>query len=127
MLNRIGKLALVTTLGLGLSGFAWAQDEHRRDDDRQRVQDRDDHDRDHDRDRRDDRGYRNQAYQQGFQDGRIAGEKDRRGHHSFRPEHDENYRHADRGYNSGYGRKDDYRQQYRSGFTAGYQEGYGRR
>ena len=37
------------------------------------------------------------------------------------------YRSADRGYNSRYGSKDQYKLVYRDGFEAGYAQGYGRR
>jgi hypothetical protein len=72
-----------------------------------------------------DRGYaldspRKFGYQDGYSDGLI----DRRTGHSFRPTHDDNYHHADRGYYSGFGSKDYYKQVYREGYAQGYQQGY---
>jgi hypothetical protein len=91
------------------------------------------YDRDGDRDRDD--GYRAPygrggfgnyaatARQFGYQDGLNDGQTDRRTGHSFRPTHDSNYRHADRGYD-GFGNKDDYKQAYRDAYSQGYQNGY---
>jgi hypothetical protein len=42
--------------------------------------------------------------------------------HSFRPTHDGNYKHADRGYNGG--DKNYYKQAYRQAYEQGYQQGY---
>ena len=63
----------------------------------------------------------------GYQDGMLDGERDVRTGHSFRPTHQDNYKHADRGYHHGMGKKDYYKQSYRSGYMQGYQRGYGRR
>lgn len=118
----------------------------------QQDRDRDrDHDRDGDRDRdrhrrwrdRDDdryRGNRNDypdgrggyygrggygnARQYGYQDGLNDGRSDRQTGHSFRPTQDSNYKHADRGYSSGLGDKNQYKQTYRQGYEQGYQQGY---
>lgn len=60
----------------------------------------------------------------GYQDGYNDGLADRRTGHSFRPTHDDNYRHADRGYYSGFGNKNYYKQVYREGYAQGYQQGY---
>ncbi len=60
----------------------------------------------------------------GYQDGYNDGVTDRRTGHSFRPTHDDNYRHADRGYYPGFGSKNYYKQLYREGYAQGYQQGY---
>jgi hypothetical protein len=60
----------------------------------------------------------------GYQDGFNDGGRDRRTGHSFRPMHDDNYRHADRGYYHGFGNKNYYKQVYREGYAQGYQQGY---
>lgn len=60
----------------------------------------------------------------GFQDGYNDGVNDRRTGHSFRPTHDDNYRHADRGYFPGFGNKNYYKQIYREGYENGYRQGY---
>lgn len=60
----------------------------------------------------------------GYQDGYSDGVNDRRTGHSFRPTHDDNYRHAERGYYRGFGSKNYYKQVYREGYTQGYQQGY---
>jgi hypothetical protein len=64
------------------------------------------------------------AYNFGYQDGDRDGAQDRRTGHSFRPTHDDNYKHADRGYNSFFGSKQQYKNEYRDGYTRGYQRGY---
>ena len=61
----------------------------------------------------------------GFEDGVNDGRYDRQTGHSFRPTHDPNYRHADRGYNYTFGNRDYYKQLYREGYERGYQQGYG--
>jgi hypothetical protein len=60
----------------------------------------------------------------GYQDGYSDGLHDRRTGHSFRPTHDDNYRHADRGYFSGFGSKSYYKDLYRQAYAQGYQQGY---
>ncbi|HEY6248918.1 MAG TPA: hypothetical protein VI685_03095 [Candidatus Angelobacter sp.] len=62
------------------------------------------------------------GYQDGFNDGR----NDRFTGHSFRPTHDSNFKHADRGY---YGSIDRnyYKELYREAYERGYQRGYDRR
>lgn len=60
----------------------------------------------------------------GFEDGLNDGAFDRRTGHSFRPTHDDNFRHADRGYYPGSGNKDYYKQLYREGYENGYRQGY---
>ncbi|HLW53561.1 MAG TPA: hypothetical protein VKW06_12030 [Candidatus Angelobacter sp.] len=60
----------------------------------------------------------------GFEDGVNDGRIDRRTGHSFRPTHDSNFKHADRGYFPGFGGRDYYKQIYREGYENGYRQGY---
>jgi hypothetical protein len=73
-------------------------------------------------------GYGNYGYgsaqQYGYQDGYNDGLGDRNNGHSFRPTHDGNYKHADRGYDSRFGNKDQYKAAYRQAYQQGYQQGY---
>ncbi|HEX5413995.1 MAG TPA: hypothetical protein VFZ27_19310 [Terriglobia bacterium] len=69
-------------------------------------------------------GPANAAFQTGFNDGVIQGEKDRRKHKDFRPEKNDRYEDADHGYSHDFGPKQLYKRQYREGFMAGYQHGY---
>jgi hypothetical protein len=64
------------------------------------------------------------AFQVGYRDGSIQGQKDRRKHKDFRPEKNDRYEDADHGYTHDYGRKQDYKREYREGFLAGYEHGY---
>ena len=84
--------------------------------------------RDDDRDRYDNRNSRYSAmsvpYQNGYRDGLDKGREDARDRDSFDPVRHSRYRSADHGYNSRYGRKDDYKLVYREGFEAGYREAY---
>jgi hypothetical protein len=71
------------------------------------------------------RGYGvNAARQNGYQDGLSDGARDRRTGHSYRPTHDDNYRHADHGYIPTYGNKDYYKQAYREAYQNAYQQGF---
>ena len=86
-----------------------------------------DRDRDWDRDRDRDRGYNRDnanAREFGYQDGFNDGRNDRFTGHSFRPTHDSNYRHADRGYYGGYADRNYYKQIYRQAYENGYERGY---
>lgn len=67
---------------------------------------------------------RKQAHEMGYQDGLNDGHHDFETHHSFRPTHDDNYRHADRGYVGNFGDKGRYQQDYREGYERGYDQGY---
>jgi hypothetical protein len=67
------------------------------------------------------------AYDNGFRDGLEKGREDVRDNDSFDPVRHTRYRSADRGYNSSYGTKEQYKLVYRDGFEAGYAQGYGRR
>ena len=66
----------------------------------------------------------NAARQYGFQDGFNDGRGDRNNGHSFRPTHDRNYRHADRGYDTRFGNVNEYKASYRQAYEQGYQQGY---
>jgi hypothetical protein len=68
----------------------------------------------------------NAAHQYGYQDGFNDGQGDRNNGHSFRPTHDGNYKHADRGYDSRFGNRDEYKAAYRQAYEQGYQQGYNR-
>jgi hypothetical protein len=86
------------------------------------------HDGDYDRDD----GYYNRdsyygvstARRFGYQDGYNDGLNDRRTGHSYRPTHDSNYHHADRGYSHGFGSRGYYKQAYREAYEQGYSRGY---
>lgn len=65
------------------------------------------------------------ARQFGYQDGFNDGRNDRVTGHSFRPTHDGNFKHADRGYYGGIDRNY-YKQLYREAYENGYQRGYDR-
>jgi hypothetical protein len=67
-----------------------------------------------------------QAQQVGYQDGLNDGSNDRATGHSYRPTEDSNYRHANRGWNSGMIDRDSYSSAYRQAYMQGYQRGYGR-
>jgi|SRR5687767_8204451 len=66
------------------------------------------------------------AYDNGYRDGLEKGREDRGDNDSFDPVRHSRYRSADRGYESRYGTKEQYKLSYRDGFEAGYQQGYGR-
>jgi hypothetical protein len=66
------------------------------------------------------------AYDNGFRDGLEKGREDRGDNDSFDPVRHSRYRSADRGYNSRYGTREQYKLAYRDGFEAGYSQGYGR-
>ena len=72
-------------------------------------------------------GYDSEAYRRGYDDGLVKGREDVEDRDSFDPARHSWYRSADRGYNSRYGSKDDYRSEYRRGFLAGYQREHYRR
>ena len=66
------------------------------------------------------------AFDNGYRDGLAKGREDRGDNDSFDPVRHSWYRSADRGYNSRYGTKEQYKLAYRDGFEAGYEQGYGR-
>ena len=72
------------------------------------------------------RGEFRNAREFGYQDGLNDGTHDRQSGHSFRPTHDDNFKHADRGYSGIFGSKDEYRQIYRQAYEEGYRQGYNR-
>lgn len=122
-------LIIGLALAVGASIPATAQDGWQRDPDRDRqAQDYGWRDRDGDRDRdygRDRFEYAARTARQfGFQDGLNNGSRDRYTGHSYRPTHDRDYKHADRGYDDSFGRKDEYKELYRQAYLSGYQQGY---
>jgi hypothetical protein len=70
--------------------------------------------------------YGSEAYRRGYDDGVVKGREDLGDRDSFDPARHSWYRNADRGYNSRYGSKDEYRSEYRRGFLAGYEGAYRR-
>ena len=71
-------------------------------------------------------GVNSAAFDSGYRDGLAKGREDRGDNDSFDPVRHAWYRSADRGYNSRYGTKEQYKLAYRDGFEAGYEQGYGR-
>jgi hypothetical protein len=102
------KLVLAAALLLVPGGVVFGQDNDRW------------HDRDHDRGNPEE----SQAHRFGYEDGMHDGARDRASGHSFRPTHDSNYEHAERGWNSSMGDKQEYKDQYRAAYEEGYQRGY---
>ena len=80
-------------------------------------------------DSRDSRGrYMSDAFRRGYDDGVFKGREDVGDRDSFDPARHSWYRSADRGYNSRFGSKEDYRAEYRRGFLEGYESAHdGRR
>src|SRR6185436_15019889 len=70
------------------------------------------------------RGTNSVAYDNGYRDGLEKGREDAGDRDSYDPVRHSWYRSGDRGYNSRYGTKDQYKLVYRDGFEAGYQQGY---
>ena len=66
------------------------------------------------------------AFDNGYRDGLEKGREDRGDNDSFDPVRHGWYRSGDRGYNSRYGTRDNYKLAYRDGFEAGYEQAYGR-
>jgi hypothetical protein len=60
----------------------------------------------------------------GFMDGMRHGQRDLYTGHSYRPTHDGDFRHADRGYDHHFGPKWEYKNSYREAYLRGYQQGY---
>ena len=69
------------------------------------------------------RGY-NSAFDNGYRDGVTMGERDAQRNRAFRPNKNDWYEDADRGYSRDYGDKNFYKRQYRQAFEEGYSEGY---
>lgn len=108
MVTRLQKLLVATALVAGSVGVAGAQYGYT--------------------DRDWDRGYHRNFYANakdfGYQDGYNDGRNDRITGHSFRPTHDSNFKHADRGFYGGYGDRNYYKQMYRQAYEDGYDRGY---
>ena len=66
------------------------------------------------------------AAESGYRDGLFKGREDAEDRDDYDPSRHSWYRSADRGYESRYGTKDDYREQYRRAFLEGYNEAYRR-
>jgi len=63
------------------------------------------------------------AHQNGYHEGREAGETDARRGRCFSVERHDDWRDADEGYRREYGDRDFYRHEFREGFVAGYRDG----
>jgi hypothetical protein len=66
------------------------------------------------------------AYERGFREGVIEGERDGRSRAAFRYQDERDFQRADIGYDRRYGDVQRYRVNFRSGFADGYAEGYRR-
>ena len=66
----------------------------------------------------------NAGFDQGYRDGVAKAQEDMRDGDRYDPARHGWYKDADRGYNSRYGSRDDYRAAYRSGFVDGYDNTY---
>jgi len=64
------------------------------------------------------------AHENGYREGRKAGEKDGRKGRSFAFDRHDDWRDADHGYRRDYGDREFYRHEFREGFRAGYTDGY---
>jgi len=68
----------------------------------------------------------NVAARNGFQDGANDGLQDRQAGKSSRATKHKTYEHGNRGYDSTFGDKDQYKASYRQAYIQGYQKGYNR-
>jgi hypothetical protein len=66
------------------------------------------------------------AFDAGYRQGIAAGERDRRQNNRSDFRRSPEYRNGDTGYRSGFGDRNEYRQNFQDGFERGYQDGYGR-
>ena len=66
------------------------------------------------------------AYDRGFREGVVEGERDGRSRDSFRYQDERDFQRADIGYHRSYGDRERYRVNFRSGFVDGYEQGYRR-
>lgn len=66
------------------------------------------------------------AYERGYREGVIEGERDGRSRDPYRYQDERDFRRADAGYERRFGDRDRYRANFRSGFADGYAEGYRR-
>jgi len=120
----IFSLAVVIGFTLVAANVAHAQT-NRADQDRPQGQNRDDGKHGDQGTYRDWPGERNNtATENGRQDGMNDGMHDRQTGHSFRPTQDSNYKHADRGYTSSFGDKNEFKQVYRQAYEQAYRQGY---
>jgi len=74
-----------------------------------------------------DRGWRNIAYQFGYQDGSDVARRDIGRHNRYNPNPRGKYDDEDHGYRREYGSKDQYKTEYANGYRAGYAATMGRR
>jgi len=141
--RQLKYLAILATIGVAVSGLVYGDDDghawkrHRDNDDRGAYG--------HGAYRGDNQQYYDRAYRDGLNQGQYDRSSNRRNSykrsawrqgdssygnayrsHSYRPTQGDNYKHADRGYDSRMGNKDGYKQTYRSGYVNGYQPGYQR-
>jgi len=70
------------------------------------------------------RAYGSWAANTGYRDGVEVGRADANDRETFNPQRSKRYRQGDHDYDSRYGSKDLYRQEYRSAFVQGYEDGY---
>ena len=68
--------------------------------------------------------YNREAFDQGYRDGATKAQEDNRDGDRYDPARHAWYKSGDRGYNSRYGTRDDYRTAYRSGFVQGYDDAF---
>ncbi len=99
MLRNSKTLVLVLALALGLCGLGLAHAQQGPFDARQ------------------------QGYQNGYRDGFDHGRQDREFRESYNLQN-QDFRHADRGYDRYMGSRDSYRDGYRDGYRSGYDDGY---
>ena len=69
-------------------------------------------------------GYASPAYDKGFEDGYKKGREDGEDRDRFDPGRHKWYREGDRGYNSRYGSREQWKREYRDAFRRGYEQGY---
>ena len=69
-------------------------------------------------------GYYSEAYDRGYREGNEKGREDAKDGDRYDPRRHKWYRDGDRGYNSRYGSRDQYKVAYRDAFERGYAEGY---
>jgi hypothetical protein len=71
--------------------------------------------------------YQSPAFDVGYRDGFQVGRDDSRDRESHDPVRSRYYRAADHGYDYRFGRRDEYKREYRAAFARGYADGYRRR
>lgn len=124
-------LALGLAIPVATPKTVLAQEQHDRDDQDRARSGHDQDDRDRDANRNGNygsygrEGYdRNPAYQAGFRDGVADGQNDRQSGREMRATRSHNYQRGDRGYESSFGDRDQYRQMYRQAYERGYEQGF---